>query len=104
MFFVENLEAKLLCWNICRKLKAKVNEGNTAGPLSFAFCPFLLNRLILFLKSLTTGKTWRNQVEREVGGGIGMGNIGNSMSDSCQCMTKPTEMLRSNKPLTNKNK
>ena len=42
MFFVENLEAKLLCWNICKKLKAKVNEGNTAGPPSFAFCPFLL--------------------------------------------------------------
>ena len=40
-----------------------------------------------------TGKTQRNQVEREVGGGIGMGNTCNSMADSCQCMTKPTEML-----------
>ena len=40
-----------------------------------------------------TGKTQRNQGEREVGGGIGMGNTGNSMADSCQCMTKPTEML-----------
>ena len=29
----------------------------------------------------------------EVGGGIGMGNKCNSMADSCQCMTKPTEML-----------
>ena len=27
------------------------------------------------------------------GGGIGMGNTCNSMADSCQCMTKPTEML-----------
>lgn len=52
MFFVENLEAKLLCWNMYKKLKAKVNEGNTAEPPSFAFCPFLLNRLVLFLKSL----------------------------------------------------
>ena len=29
-------------------------------------------------------------------GGIGMGNTRNSMADSCQCMTKPTEMLWSN--------
>ena len=35
----------------------------------------------------------RNRVEREVGGGIGMGNTCNSMADSCQCMTKPTAML-----------
>ena len=35
-----------------------------------------------------TGKTQRNRVEREVGGGIGMGNTRNSMADSCQCMTK----------------
>ena len=40
-----------------------------------------------------TGKTQRNRMEREVGGGIGMGNTYNSMADSCQCMTKPTEML-----------
>ena len=32
-------------------------------------------------------------MEREVGGGIGMRNTCNSMADSCQCMTKPTEML-----------
>ena len=43
-----------------------------------------------------TGKTQRNRVESEVGGGIGMGNTCNSMADSCQCMTKPTEMLGSN--------
>ena len=40
-----------------------------------------------------TGKTQRNRVEREVGGGIGMGNICISMADSCQCMTKPTTIL-----------
>ena len=34
-----------------------------------------------------TGKTQRDRVEREVGGGIGMGNTCNSMADSCQCMT-----------------
>ena len=40
-----------------------------------------------------TGKTQRNRVEREVGGGIGMGNTCNSMAHSYQCMTKTTEML-----------
>ena len=40
-----------------------------------------------------TGKTQRNRMEREVGGGIGMGNTCNSMADSCQCMTKPTAVL-----------
>ena len=40
-----------------------------------------------------TGKTQRDRVEREVGGGIGMGNTCNSTADSCQCMTKPTTIL-----------
>ena len=40
-----------------------------------------------------TGKTQRDRVEREVGGGIGMGNTCKSMADSCQCMAQPTTML-----------
>ena len=40
-----------------------------------------------------TGKTQRNRVEKEVGGGIGMGNTCKSMGDSCQCMTKTTTIL-----------
>ena len=40
-----------------------------------------------------TGKTQRDQVEREVGGGTGMGNTCKSMANSFQCMTKPTAML-----------
>ena len=40
-----------------------------------------------------TGKNQRDRAEREVGGGIGMGNTCNSMADSRQCMTKPTAML-----------
>ena len=35
----------------------------------------------------------RDQVEREMGGGIGMGNTCNSMASSCQCMTKTTTIL-----------
>ena len=40
-----------------------------------------------------TGKTQRDRVEMEVGGGIGMGNTCKSMADSFQCMTKPTTIL-----------
>ena len=40
-----------------------------------------------------TGKTQRDQVEREVGGGIGTGNTCKSMTDSCQCMAKTTTIL-----------
>ena len=40
-----------------------------------------------------TGKTQRDRVEREVGGGIGMANTCISMADSCQCMTKTTTIL-----------
>ena len=40
-----------------------------------------------------TEKTQRDRVEREAGGGIGMGNTCRSMADSCQCMTKPTTIL-----------
>ena len=39
------------------------------------------------------GKTQRDRVEREVGGGIGIGNTCNSMANSCQCMTKTTTIL-----------
>ena len=38
-------------------------------------------------------KTQRDGVEREAGGGIGMGNTCKSMADSCQCMTKTTTIL-----------
>ena len=37
-----------------------------------------------------TGKTLGEQVEREVGGGIGMGNTFKPMAVSFQCMTKST--------------
>ena len=40
-----------------------------------------------------TGKTQRDRVEREVGGGIGMGKTCNTTADSCQYMTKPSIIL-----------
>ena len=40
-----------------------------------------------------TGKTQRERVEREVGGGIRMGNTCKSMAESCQCMTKTSTIL-----------
>ena len=35
----------------------------------------------------------RDRMEREVGGGTGMGNTCKSMANSFQCMTKTTAML-----------
>ena len=40
-----------------------------------------------------TGKTQRDGMGGEVGGGIRMGNTCKSMADSCQCMAKPTTIL-----------
>ena len=40
-----------------------------------------------------TGKTQRDGVERETGGGIRMGNTCKSMVDSCQCMAKTTTIF-----------
>ena len=45
-----------------------------------------------------TGKTQRDQVERELGGGIGMGNTCKSKADSCQCMTKTTTIKKKVRP------
>ena len=39
------------------------------------------------------GKTQRDGMGREVGGGIGMGNTCKSMADSCQHMAKTTTIL-----------
>ena len=40
-----------------------------------------------------TGKTQRDGIEREVGGGIRMGSTCKSMANSRQCMTKTTTIL-----------
>ena len=44
-------------------------------------------------RSWCTGKTQRDEMEREVGGGIGMGNTCKSMADSSQCMAKTTAIF-----------
>ena len=41
-----------------------------------------------------TGKTQRDGMERDAGGGIGMENTCKSMADSFQCMTKPTTIKK----------
>ena len=41
-----------------------------------------------------TGKTQRDGMVREVGGGIGMGNTCKSMANSCQCMAKTTKYCK----------
>ena len=40
-----------------------------------------------------TGKTQRDGIGREAGGGMGMGSTCKSMADSCQCMAKTTTIL-----------
>ena len=40
-----------------------------------------------------TGRTQRDGMVREAGGGIRMGNTCKSMADSCQCMAKTTTIL-----------
>ena len=40
-----------------------------------------------------TGKTQRDGMEREAGGGIGMGNTCKSMADSYQYMAKTTTIV-----------
>ena len=40
-----------------------------------------------------TGKTQRDGLGSEVGGGLGMGNTYKSMADSCQCKAKITTIL-----------
>ena len=70
----------------------------------YTFCLFLLYKNLISITSpgcihetsartWCTGKTQRDRVEREVGGGTGMGNTCISMTDSCQCMTKSTTIL-----------
>ena len=46
-----------------------------------------------------TGKTQRDRVETEVGGGIGMGNTCKPMADSFQCTTKPTTIKQKTKKI-----
>ena len=40
-----------------------------------------------------TGKTQRDAMGREAGGGIRTGNTCKSMADSCQCMAKTTTIM-----------
>ena len=61
----------------------------------FLFCiqgyHYRLSKFHIYV--LVYWKTQRDRVEREVGGGIGMGNTCVSKADSCQCMTKTTTIL-----------
>ena len=73
-------------------------QEQNSNQLNFLRLTSLFDSLIYFGLSCYSflryhGKTRRNWVEREVGGGIGMGNTCKSMADSCQCMTKPTTTL-----------
>ena len=51
-----------------------------------------------------TAKTQRDREEKEVGGGIGMGNTCKTMADSCRCMAETTTILWGDWPPTNEKK
>ena len=52
-----------------------------------------LQGLVMDRKAWCTGKTQRDGMGREAGGGLGMGNACKSNADSCQCMAKTTTTL-----------
>ena len=73
MFRENSIETHILC-----RVKQTTSPGWMHETSAWASC---------------TGKTQRDQVDREVGVGIGMGNTCKSMGDSCHCMTKTTTRL-----------
>ena len=57
----------------------------------------VMSLLFKILSSWCSGKTWRERVEREVGGGIRMGKTCKLKAVSFQCMTKFTTNLKKKK-------
>ena len=72
---------------ILSRVKQITNPGWMHEPSAWTWC---------------TGKTERQRVEREVGGGIGMGNTCKPMAVSFQCMTKSTTNKKKIKKKINK--
>ena len=97
---MQNRKRDTEVWN---RLLDSVGEGKGGMFLENSIETFILSRVKQITspgwihetsaRTLCTGKTQRDQVEREVGGGIGMGNTCISRADSCQCMTKITTIL-----------
>ena len=73
MFWENSIETSILS-----KVKQITSPGWLHETSAQSWCP---------------GKTQRDGMEREAGGGIGMGNTCKSMADSCQCMAKTTTIL-----------
>ena len=68
-----------------------IQPREKVGCLKLVACPGWMHETSA--QAWCTGKTQRDLVEREVGGGIRVGNTCKSMPDSCQCMTKTTTIL-----------
>ena len=73
MFREKNIET-----NILSRVKQNISPGWMHETSAQGWC---------------TGKTQRDGMEREAGGGIRMGNTCKSMADSCHCMAKTTTIL-----------
>ena len=92
-FTLDNIHVSILfSWNIPPSPSPTESKSLFYTSVSlFLFC--ILGYHYHLSKFHIYGKTQRDRVEREVGGGIGMGNTCKSMADSCQCMTKTTTIL-----------
>ena len=63
------------------------------SPISYLILGSLFSSLCI-LKCNWSGRTWRERVGREVGGGIGMGKTCEPKAFSFQCMTKFTTIKK----------
>ena len=71
---------------MCQSASERPSGNNTINVTIYQYIP-------LSVQGWCTGKTQRDGMGREAGGGIGMGNTRKSMADSCQCMAKTTIIL-----------
>ena len=83
-----------LVWVLGEQILCQAKFQTSSALISFfEYIRLVLKIIDYWTIVLGTGKTQRNRVVREVGGGIRMGNTCKSMADSCPCMTKTTTLL-----------
>ena len=79
-------------WDVLRVFPSVYIETSTLSRVKQIASPGWMHETSA--RAWCTGKTQRDRVEREEGGGIGMGNTCKSMADSCQCMAKALQYCK----------